>query len=40
MRKRIKNQNSKAELVGKTIRNGEKYIKIATNEKSQKIEKL
>ena len=40
MRKRIKQTAVKSELVGKTIRNGEKYIKIATFDKSQKFEKL
>ena len=43
MRKRIKQKSVKivkAELIGKTIQNGDKYIKIATFDKSQKIEKL
>lgn len=40
MRKRIKQMAVKSELVGKTINNGEKYIKITANEKSQKFEKL
>ena len=40
MRKRIKQKSVKSELVGKTIHNGDKYIKIATFDKSQKFEKL
>lgn len=31
MRKRIKNPNTKAELVGKTIQNGTTYIRIASD---------
>jgi hypothetical protein len=42
MRKRIKQTAIvvKSQLVGKTINNGEKYIKITPHYKSQKMEKM